>query len=167
MNTAITGSIVALVTPMYEDGAIDWEALDNLVDWHIRMGTNGIVAVGTTGESATVDFEEHRAIVARVVERAAGRLPVIATLEDLNEQALLDILVKPKNALIRQYTKIFEFENPDIERLQDEICRRMGFHPRAHTHRIEGCCRQCFAPEMARSAGRAPKSAAGRSRVSR
>lgn len=74
----ITGSLVALVTPMHADGALDWEGLDRLVDFHIDSGTNGIVAVGTTGESATLDPDEHCAVIRRVVERVKGRVPVIA-----------------------------------------------------------------------------------------
>ena len=74
----IKGSIVAIVTPMHEDGALDWKRLDALVDWHVAEGTDAIVAVGTTGESATLDLEEHIAVIRRVVERAAGRVPVIA-----------------------------------------------------------------------------------------
>lgn len=73
----IYGSIVALVTPMHADGQIDTEALDRLVDWHIAEGTDAIVAVGTTGESATLDFDEHIGVIRRVVQRAAGRVPVI------------------------------------------------------------------------------------------
>jgi len=75
---SITGSIVAMVTPMQSDGAIDWDRLDALVDWHVDMGTDGIVPVGTTGESATVTPAEHCEIVKRVVGRVAGRVPVIA-----------------------------------------------------------------------------------------
>lgn len=74
----ITGSLVALVTPMHADGALDWEGLDRLVDFHIDNGTNGIVAVGTTGESATLDPDEHCAVIRRVVGRVKGRVPVIA-----------------------------------------------------------------------------------------
>lgn len=74
----ISGSIVALVTPMQEDGSLDWNSLDALVDWHISMGTHGIVPVGTTGESATVDVKEHAQIIRRVVKQVHGRLPVIA-----------------------------------------------------------------------------------------
>lgn len=72
------GSIVALITPMDEDGAIDDASLRRLVDLHAAEGTAAIVVVGTTGESATLDEEEHCAVIARVVELAAGRLPVIA-----------------------------------------------------------------------------------------
>ena len=72
------GSIVALITPMHEDGRVDDEALARLVDWHIAEGTAAIVSVGTTGESATLDEEEHCAVIRRTVELAAGRIPVIA-----------------------------------------------------------------------------------------
>ncbi|AGA35075.1 Dihydrodipicolinate synthase [Thioalkalivibrio nitratireducens DSM 14787] len=72
------GSMVALVTPMQLNGSIDHESLTRLVDWHIEAGTDAIVAVGTTGESATLDFDEHCDVIARVVEHVQGRLPVIA-----------------------------------------------------------------------------------------
>jgi len=72
------GSIVALITPMYDDGRIDEDALRRLVDFHVEEGTSAIVAVGTTGESATLDQDEHCAVIRRVVELAAGRIPVIA-----------------------------------------------------------------------------------------
>ncbi len=74
----IRGSLVALVTPMHADGSLDWQALDALLDWHIESGTNGIVAVGTTGESATLAVDEHCDVIARVIRRVAGRVPVIA-----------------------------------------------------------------------------------------
>jgi 4-hydroxy-tetrahydrodipicolinate synthase len=74
----ITGSIVALVTPMHADDSIDWDALARLVDWHIEQGTNAIVAVGTTGESATLDVDEHCDVIRFVVERADRRVPIIA-----------------------------------------------------------------------------------------
>ena len=74
----IRGSIVALITPMDEDGVIDDAALRRLVDFHVAEGTGAIVAVGTTGESATLDEEEHCRVIARTVELAAGRIPVIA-----------------------------------------------------------------------------------------
>ena len=74
----IAGSVVALVTPMFEDGRLDWESLDSLLDFHIDNGTNAIVAVGTTGESATLNPDEHCQVIERVVKRVAGRIPVIA-----------------------------------------------------------------------------------------
>jgi 4-hydroxy-tetrahydrodipicolinate synthase len=73
-----TGSIVALVTPMKADGAVDWPALERLVEWHVAEGTHGIVPMGTTGESATLDTDEHLAVIRRTVEIVAGQIPVIA-----------------------------------------------------------------------------------------
>jgi 4-hydroxy-tetrahydrodipicolinate synthase len=72
------GSMVALVTPMAEDGRVDYEALEKLVEWHIAEGTDAIVAVGTTGESATLEVPEHLQVVEHCIRVAAGRIPVIA-----------------------------------------------------------------------------------------
>ncbi|MDR3898339.1 MAG: 4-hydroxy-tetrahydrodipicolinate synthase [Duodenibacillus sp.] len=74
----IQGSLVALVTPMFEDGSVDYDALAKLIEWHIASGTDGIVSVGTTGESPTLSVEEHNAVIAFTVKTAAGRIPVIA-----------------------------------------------------------------------------------------
>ncbi len=74
----IQGSLVALVTPMLDDGSVDTKSLAQLVEFHIENGTDGIVAVGTTGESATLDEKEHCDVVRQVVEMVAGRIPVIA-----------------------------------------------------------------------------------------
>jgi len=76
--TSITGSIVALVTPMLEDGSVDYPALRRLIDWHIAEGTDCIGVVGTTGESPTVNVEEHREIIRVAVEQAKGRVPIMA-----------------------------------------------------------------------------------------
>jgi len=74
----ITGSIVALVTPMEASGAVDWNALQKLVEMHIEKGTSAIVAVGTSGESATLDPEEHLEVIGQIVNWVGGRIPVIA-----------------------------------------------------------------------------------------
>ncbi|HEY1058976.1 MAG TPA: 4-hydroxy-tetrahydrodipicolinate synthase [Limnobacter sp.] len=74
----ITGSIVAIVSPMFEDGSLDYDSYRKLIDWHIQEGTDSIVAVGTTGESPTVDVEEHGELIRVAVEQAAGRIPIIA-----------------------------------------------------------------------------------------
>lgn len=74
----ISGSIVALVTPMHRTGEVDWETLRQLVEWHVAEGTNAIVAVGTTGESATLDVDEHLDVIRTTIKAAAGRIPVIA-----------------------------------------------------------------------------------------
>ena len=74
----LTGSIVALVTPMDKNGEIDFTALKNLVEFHIKSGTSAIVAVGTTGESATLNPDDHVKVAMKIVEYVAGRIPVIA-----------------------------------------------------------------------------------------
>ena len=75
---SLQGSLVAIVTPMEEDGELDLDAFRRLIDWHISEGTDGIVVVGTTGESPTVDFDEHHLLIKTAVEHAAKRVPVIA-----------------------------------------------------------------------------------------
>ena len=77
MNT-ITGSIVAIVTPMFDDGSLDLPSMRRLVDFHIQEGTDAIVVVGTSGESPTVDFDEHHELIRVVVEHTAKRIPIIA-----------------------------------------------------------------------------------------
>ena len=74
----LTGSLVAIVTPMQDGGALDLPAFRRLIDFHVANGTSGIVAVGTTGESPTVDFDEHCLLIKTAVEHAAGRIPVMA-----------------------------------------------------------------------------------------
>ncbi|MCF6282134.1 MAG: 4-hydroxy-tetrahydrodipicolinate synthase [Candidatus Polarisedimenticolaceae bacterium] len=72
------GSMVALITPMHEDGSPDWDSLRALVDFHVEQGSNAIIAVGTTGEASTLDEKAHCQVIQRIVEFTAGRLPVIA-----------------------------------------------------------------------------------------
>ncbi|HEU4442212.1 MAG TPA: dihydrodipicolinate synthase family protein, partial [Burkholderiales bacterium] len=78
----ITGSLVAIVTPMKSgkehDGALDLERFKQLIDWHVAEGTDGIVVVGTTGESPTVNFEEHKELIRIAVQHSRGRIPIIA-----------------------------------------------------------------------------------------
>ena len=78
MMQPLQGSFVALVTPMHADGSLDYESLESLIEWHIQSGTNGIVAVGTTGESATVSVTEHLKIIEQTIEFVDKRIPVIA-----------------------------------------------------------------------------------------
>jgi 4-hydroxy-tetrahydrodipicolinate synthase len=94
----ITGSIVALVTPMHPDGAIDWQRLDELVEWHIEMGTSAIVPVGTTGESATVTAEEHCDIIKRVIAVVAKRIPVIAGTGSNSTREAIELTAAAKQA---------------------------------------------------------------------
>jgi 4-hydroxy-tetrahydrodipicolinate synthase len=74
----LQGSLVALVTPMLPNGDVDYSCLENLIDWHIGQGTNGIVSVGTTGESATLNVKEHLDVIAFTVKHTNKRIPVIA-----------------------------------------------------------------------------------------
>ena len=78
MMQPLQGSFVALVTPMLENGSLDFDALEALVEWHIKSETNGIVSVGTTGESATVSVPEHLEIIKKTIDFVDGRVPVIA-----------------------------------------------------------------------------------------
>ena len=77
-SAPLTGSIVALITPFHEDTSVDYPALRKLIDWHIAEGTDCIGVVGTTGESPTVNVEEHCEIIRVAVEQSAGRVPVMA-----------------------------------------------------------------------------------------
>lgn len=74
----IQGSIVAIVTPMFEDGSVDWKGLEKLVEWHIAQGTNSIVAVGTTGEASTLSMTEHTQVIKEIIRVANKRIPIIA-----------------------------------------------------------------------------------------
>jgi 4-hydroxy-tetrahydrodipicolinate synthase len=85
------GSMVALVTPMREDGAVDEDSLEALIEFHVAKGTDAIVAVGTTGESATIDEKEHCALLRRIVEIVNGRLPVIAGTGANSTQEAIDL----------------------------------------------------------------------------
>ncbi len=74
----IQGSIVAIVTPMLENGSVDWKGLEKLVEWHIDQGTNSIVAVGTTGEASTLSMAEHKEVIQAIIRVANKRIPIIA-----------------------------------------------------------------------------------------
>ena len=125
MMQALTGSIVALVTPMNSNGAVDFDTLSDLIEWHIEEGTNGIVSVGTTGESATLSVREHIEVIEKTVNIVNGRIPVIAgtgsnstaqAIETTSEAKRIGadacLLVTPyynrpsQEGLIRHYTKI-------------------------------------------------------------
>lgn len=131
----IKGSLVALATPLVEESLeVDWQALEKLVSWHVAKGTNGIVAVGTTGESATLSVEEHQRVIRFVVEAAKGRVPVVAgtganctreaialTVAAKNAGADACLLVTPyynkpsQEGLYQHYKKIAE--NVDIQQI--------------------------------------------------
>ena len=130
----LQGSLVALITPMLKNGDIDYVALERLIDWHIDMGTNGIVSVGTTGESATLDFEEHFNVISHTINYVKKRVPVIAgtganstkeaiylTAKAKDAGADYALLVTPyynkpnQNGLIKHYTELAnEVDIPQI-----------------------------------------------------
>ena len=91
MMQPLQGSFVALVTPMQSDGSLDFQALEALIEWHIESGTNGLVAVGTTGESATVSVSEHIEIIKKTISFAKGRIPVIAGTGANSTQEAIDL----------------------------------------------------------------------------
>ncbi|MGH8704482.1 MAG: 4-hydroxy-tetrahydrodipicolinate synthase [Burkholderiales bacterium] len=94
----ITGSLVAIITPMLEDGRLDYARFRNLIDWHIAEGTDGVVVVGTTGESPTVDFDEHKELIRIAVAHAKGRIPVIAGTGGNSTAEAIDLTESAKKA---------------------------------------------------------------------
>jgi len=94
----ITGSLVAIVTPMFEDGVLDIARFKSLIDWHIAEGTDGIVVVGTSGESPTVDFDEHKELIHIAVEHARGRIPIVAGTGANSTAEAVELTVSAKKA---------------------------------------------------------------------
>ena len=92
----LQGSLVAIVTPMFDDGSLDLDALRHLIDWHVAEGTNGIVIVGTTGESPTVDLDEHCLLIETTVEQVAGRVAVIAGTGANSTKEAIELTAKAK-----------------------------------------------------------------------
>lgn len=92
------GSLVAIVTPMLDDGELDLERFRALIDFHIEQGSDGIVVVGTTGESPTVDFEEHHLLMRVAVEHASGRIPIIAGTGANSTREAIDLSIYAKDA---------------------------------------------------------------------
>ena len=92
----ITGSICAIVTPMHEDGSVDLDSLSKLIEHHIESGTDGIVSVGTTGESATLTHEEHQLVFEKTIDCVAGRIPVIAGTGSNSTAEALELTIAAK-----------------------------------------------------------------------
>jgi 4-hydroxy-tetrahydrodipicolinate synthase len=139
----LTGSMVALITPMYENGDVDFDALEKLVNFHIESGTRAIVSVGTTGESATLNHDEHIEVMKKTIEYSNGRIPVIAgtganstseaieltqAAKDINADACL--LVTPyynkptQEGLYQHYKKIAE--SVEIDQILYNVPGRTG-----------------------------------------
>jgi 4-hydroxy-tetrahydrodipicolinate synthase len=94
----ISGAIVAIVTPMQDDGRLDFERFKALIDFHIEQGTDGIVVVGTTGESPTVDFDEHKELIRLAVAHSRGRIPIIAGTGGNSTSEAIELTQSAKNA---------------------------------------------------------------------
>src|SRR4030081_1583513 len=116
MAPMITGSLVAIVTPMHEDGKLDLGRFRKLIDWHVEEGTDGIVVVGTTGESPTVDFDEHKELIRVPVEQPRGRLPIIAgTRGDSTAEAIELTESAKKNGAIACLSVVPYYNKPTQE----------------------------------------------------
>src|SRR5260370_24481812 len=94
----LTGSIVAIVTPMQDDGRLDYPRFKALIDFHVEQGTDGILVVGTTGESPTVNFDEHKELIRAAVAHARGRIPVIAGTGGNSTAEAIELAESAKNA---------------------------------------------------------------------
>jgi len=107
----ITGSIPAIITPMQEDGRLDLARLRKLIDWHVAEGSDGIVVVGTTGESPTVNLDEHRQLISVAVEQAAGRIPVIAGTGANSTQEAIELASFAKEAGATAHLSVVPYYN--------------------------------------------------------
>ncbi len=105
------GSLVAIVTPMHEDGGLDLERFRSLLDFHIAQGTDGVVVVGTTGESPTVDFDEHHLLMRTAVDHVAGRIPVIAGTGANSTREAIDLSIYAKNAGVDACLSVVPYYN--------------------------------------------------------
>src|SRR5437660_3617980 len=94
----LSGSLVAIVTPMQDDGRLDFERFKSLIDFHIEQGTDGIVVVGTTGESPTVDFDEHKELIRLAIAHARGRVPIVAGTGGNSTAEAIELTQSAKNA---------------------------------------------------------------------
>ncbi len=120
----IKGSLVAIVSPMRDDGSLDYDAYRRLIDWHIAEGTNGIVAVGTTGESPTVDHDEHCELIRVAVEAVRGRVPVIAGTGGNSTAEAVDLTAHAKKVGADATLQVVPYYNkPTQEGLYRHFCK--------------------------------------------
>jgi 4-hydroxy-tetrahydrodipicolinate synthase len=110
-----TGSLVALVTPFDEHNRVDYTALDRLIEFHVAAGTDGLVVAGTTGESATLEKEEHAGLIARAVEMVAGRLPVIAGTGSNSTSQTIDLSLEVGKTAIDAYLLVTPYYNKPVQ----------------------------------------------------
>ncbi len=110
-HSHLTGSLVAIVTPMFADGSIDWESYERLIEWHIDQGTEGIVAVGTTGESATLFEDEHIAVIDKTVKTVNGRIAVIAGTGANSTQEAVNRTIKAQQLRVDAHLQVVPYYN--------------------------------------------------------
>lgn len=110
-----TGSLVALVTPFDGENRVDYAALERLVEFHVAAGTNGLVIAGTTGESATLEKQEHAELVHRAVEIVRGRLPVIAGTGSNSTKQTIDLSLEAGKAAIDAYLVVVPYYNKPVQ----------------------------------------------------
>ena len=119
----IRGSMVAIVTPMHDDGSLDLDAYRSLIDWHVASGTAAIVAVGTTGESPTVNVDEHVQLVRIAVEQCAGRIPVIAGTGANSTREAIDLTIEARKAGAQATLQVAPYYNRPT---QEGLARHFG-----------------------------------------
>src|SRR5574341_2318207 len=120
----ITGSLVAIVTPMHEDARLDLGTFRKLIDWHVAEGTDGIVVVGTTGESPTVNFDEHKDLIRIAVEHSRGRIPIIAGTGGNSTAEAIELTASAKKAGATACLSVVPYYNkPTQEGLYRHFCK--------------------------------------------
>src|SRR3982751_4053715 len=122
----ITGSLVAIVTPMREDGALDLARFRNLIDWHVAEGTDGIVVVGTTGESPTVNFDEHKELIRIAVQHSHGRIPIIAGTGGNSTVEAIELTESAKKAAPARCRSVVPYYNKPTREGLSLHCRKIG-----------------------------------------
>ena len=120
----LQGSMVAIVTPMFDDGALDLDSLRALIDWHAASGTDGIVIVGTTGESPTVNVDEHCLLIKTAVEHTAGRMAVVAGTGANSTSEAIELTAKAKKLGADACLLVAPYYNkPNTRGLVSTLCR--------------------------------------------
>jgi 4-hydroxy-tetrahydrodipicolinate synthase len=145
----LNGSLVAIVTPMHDDGSLDLDAFRKLIDWHIQEGTDGIVVVGTTGESPTVDFDEHHLLIRTAVEHANRRISIVAGTGANSTREAIELAAYAKQAGADMSLSVVPYYNKPT---QEGLYRHFQRHDAAagadpEYRGLEGCDREYRARE--------------------
>jgi 4-hydroxy-tetrahydrodipicolinate synthase len=122
----ITGSLVAIVTPMLKDGGLDLPRFRKLIDWHVAEGTDGIVVVGTTGESPTVNFDEHKELIRIAVQQSHGRIPIIAGTGGNSTAEAIELTESAKNSGATACLSVVPYYNKPTQEGQYQHFRKVA-----------------------------------------